>query len=165
MLPTTAGHRSAPQASEEVIREAERQALRHNLSFLVCVMHRDIMAVMDKRTTPHGVSSSQWRFLRALYVKEGVTQRELSESIGIREPSTVRALARLEREGLVERRVKPDDRRAISVFLTPKARALVKDLLPYVDEVNALALAGLTPAEEQMLKSLAIKVVRNLAVA
>ena len=50
------------------------------------------------------------------------------------------------------------------VFLTPEARALEATLLPAVAEVNAVALAGLTPTEIDILRKALTQVGRNLAI-
>jgi DNA-binding MarR family transcriptional regulator len=98
-----------------------------------------------------------------LWREDGLTQRELSRRVGMREPTTVIALKSLERSGFVTRQKSVEDRRKVHVFLTPQARALEAVLLPAVAEVNALALAGLTPAEIDVLRKALTQVGRNLA--
>jgi DNA-binding MarR family transcriptional regulator len=109
------------------------------------------------------VSSGQWRFLRVLWREDGITQRELSRRVGMREPTTVIALKSLERSGFVTRAKSEADRRKVHVFLTPTARALQPVLLPAVAEVNDVALAGLTDAEVAVLRKALTLVGRNLA--
>jgi DNA-binding MarR family transcriptional regulator len=164
MLPTTASARATPSAqdSSDAVIEAERYALQHSLSYLLCTLHRDLMASTERRTREAGISAAQWRFLRTLYVEDGLTQRELSRRVGVREPTTLRAMARLEQLGLIERRAVAEDRRKIQLVLTALGRAQVSRLLPMVTEVNQVALDGRTESEERELKRLLLGTIRNL---
>jgi MarR family transcriptional regulator, transcriptional regulator for hemolysin len=127
----------------------------NSLGYLTRIAFRSFSRALEKRTLPHGVTAGQWRFLRVLWREEGLTQRELSRRVGMREPTTVTALKGLEKSGLV--------RRKIHVFLTPKARRLQVTLAPCVAEVNEIAADGLTAEEVATLRRLLQHVGRNLA--
>ncbi|MDB5463213.1 MAG: MarR family transcriptional regulator [Phenylobacterium sp.] len=135
----------------------------NSIGYLTRIAFRAFSRALEVRTAPHGVSSGQWRFLRVLWREDGLTQRELSRRVGMREPTTVIALKSLERSGFVVRRKSVEDRRKAHVFLTPEAKALQPVLLPAVAEVNAIALAGLSPSEIAVLRKALSQVGRNLA--
>jgi DNA-binding MarR family transcriptional regulator len=134
-----------------------------SLGYLCRIAFRNLSRALERRTLPHGVSSGQWRFLRMLWIEDGITQRELSRRVGLREPTTVTALKGLEKAGLIHRWQSPDDRRKLHVYLTPKARQLRATLAPYVVEVNEKAVEGLTPDEVRTLRDLLRKVANNLS--
>ena len=135
----------------------------NSLGFLTRIAFRSFSRALEMRTQPHGVSSGQWRFLRVLWQEDGLTQRELSRRVGMREPTTVIALKSLEKSGFVRREQSTEDRRRVHVYLTPLAKRLEKKLLPAVAEVNRIATDGLTPKEVDQLRRLLIKVGTNLA--
>ena len=135
----------------------------NSIGYLTRIAFRSFSRALEVRTAPHGVSSGQWRFLRVLWREDGLTQRELSRRVGMREPTTVIALKSLERSGFVTRKKSVEDRRKVHVFLTPEAKALQAVLLPAVAEVNELALAGLSKAEIGVLRKALTQVGRNLA--
>jgi MarR family transcriptional regulator for hemolysin len=135
----------------------------NSIGYLTRIAFRSFSRALEIRTAPHGVSSGQWRFLRVLWREDGLTQRELSRRVGMREPTTVIALKSLERSGFVVRRQSLEDRRKVHVYLTREARTLEAVLLPAVAEVNAIALGGLTDAEVKVLRKALIRVGRNLA--
>ncbi|MFN3231112.1 MAG: MarR family winged helix-turn-helix transcriptional regulator [Alphaproteobacteria bacterium] len=110
-----------------------------------------------------GISSGQWRFLRVLWQEDGISQRELSRRVDMREPTTVVALKGLEKKGLVIRNRDDVDRRKIRVFLTDEARALHNQLMPYVAEVNALANAGVSNKDLETAKRVLLTMSRNLS--
>jgi DNA-binding MarR family transcriptional regulator len=58
----------------------------------------------------------------------------------------------LERRDFIVRRRNPDDRRKINIFLTSKGMALKGQLIGYADEVNRIALAGLSPGDVGKLR-------------
>jgi DNA-binding MarR family transcriptional regulator len=135
----------------------------NSLGYLTRMVTRSFSRALEKRTLPHGISSGQWRFLRALWLEEGLSQRELSRRVGTQEPTTVTALKSLERSGLIRRETSTEDRRRVHVYLTPEARKLRKKLAPFVVEVNALATRDLTPKQVKLLRELLIHVSQNLA--
>lgn len=59
----------------------------------------------------------------ALFEQDGLTQTALQRAIGIEQPTVVRTLDRMARDGLIERKASPTDRRAFQIYLTDKGRA------------------------------------------
>jgi len=136
----------------------------HNsLGFLARIAFRAFSRALERRTLPHGVTSGQWRFLRVLWMEQGLTQRELSQRVGMREPTTVVAIKSLERSAFVRRVRSRDDKRKVHVFLTPLAESLAAILLPAVAEVNTIATQGMSDDEVVTLRRLLALVGRNLA--
>lgn len=135
----------------------------NSLGYLMRTAFRSMSRALENRTSDHGVTASQWHFLRVLWMEDGISQRELSERVRMREPTTVVALKRLEKSGLVLRKQSPDDGRKINVYLSPKAKRLKTKLMPLVEEVNELATEGLNAEEKAELRRLLQKVNANLA--
>ncbi len=117
------------------------------LSQIVRDLNRAFTRSLQARIAVHGVTMGQWFFLRALWEQDGLTQRELSQRVGMMEPTTVTALNGMERRGLVQRVRNPHDRRKVNIFLTAKGRALRDVLVPCAREVNDIALDGVDPEE------------------
>lgn len=114
------------------------------------------------RIRPHGVTIGQWHFLRALWEKQGLSQRELSELVGMREPTTATTIQGMERAGLVRRERDQDDVRRIKVYLTERGVELEAQLASYVPEVIGLAIAGLEHNEVNALNTALGKTAENL---
>ena len=129
------------------------------IGYLVRDVHRSLARALQSRIASHGVSMGQWFFLRALWDKDGLTQRELSQRVGMMEPTTVTALNGMERRGLVERVRNTHDRRKVNIYLTPKGRALRDVLLPCSLDVNREATQGVAKAE----LAVAMDVLRRMA--
>ncbi|RED49974.1 MarR family winged helix-turn-helix transcriptional regulator [Aestuariispira insulae] len=118
-----------------------------SLGYAARITHRAFSKTLQKRLAKHGVPIGQWNFLRVLWRKDGLTQKALSDELGIMGPTAVVALRAMEKNGLVKRIRNKDDRRKVNIFLTDKARSLEEVLMPYIDEINALASAGITEAD------------------
>lgn len=124
---------------------------------------RSLSRALADRIGDHGVTIGQWYFLRALWEEDGLTQRELSQRVGMMEPTTVAALNGMERRNLVRRVRNTRDRRKINIHLTEKGSALRQTLMPFEDEVNRLAVEGLSRGERESLRKALYQVVRNLS--
>src|SRR3546814_15512969 len=73
-------------------------------------------AEIDRRLATFGLTESRWlTLLHISRLPHAATQRELAEAVGVRGPTLVRTLDRLEAEGLIERRTEAADRRTKSV--------------------------------------------------
>ena len=131
--------------------QAEYAHPEDSLGYLCRVAFRRFARLLEQDTIKHDVSSGQWRFLRVLWEEEGISQRELSRRVDMREPTTVVAIKGLEKAGFV-RRVKDDkDRRVMRVYLTDEARALKTQLMPYVVDVNERAIQGVSDEDLPIL--------------
>lgn len=59
--------------------------------------------LLTMRLARHGVKSGYWNYLRALWIEDCITQRQLSEITSVTETTTVALLKGMSEEGLVER--------------------------------------------------------------
>ena len=123
---------------------------------------RTIQRAMQNRLSAHSVSIGQWAFLRILWEREGITQRELSELAGVSEPTTYSALLAMEKAGFITRQKLAGNMRNLSVGLTPKGRALKAVLVPLAEEVNAVAVKGLSANEVAALRRTMVHMIANL---
>lgn len=127
--------------------------------------HRALQRELEERLRPYVISLGMWYFLRVLWENDGQTQRELSEAVGMTEPTTVAALHAMEKRGLAVRVPNNTDRRKSNIYLTKPARDLRDLLLSEAREVNRTATIGISQGEiEQFFVTLG-KIRRNLATA
>jgi DNA-binding MarR family transcriptional regulator len=100
------------------------------------------------------VTLGMWFFLRALWHRDGLTQRELARGVRMTEPTAVVALKAMERRGLIGRIGDPEDRRKAYIYLTPKGRTLRAQVMPFIVKQNEDLLRGLPSASRQEFLSL-----------
>jgi MarR family transcriptional regulator for hemolysin len=102
---------------------------------------------IDQRLKLIGVSSGQLPVFFALTGGKTLTQKELARLASIEQPTMASTLARMERDGLIERLADPNDGRSSLVSLSAKARKKADLVIQAITEVNAGALDALTQAE------------------
>jgi DNA-binding MarR family transcriptional regulator len=125
-----------------------------SFGYLVRQTHRAFTRALQARIAPHGVSIGMWYFLRVLWQEDGISQRELSQRVGMMEPTTASALNNMERKGFVRRLRNRTDRRVVNVFLTERGHALRRELLPLAADVNDVAVRGLSVDDLGRLRAL-----------
>jgi len=123
-----------------------------SIGFLVRSLHQSFNKALARNIAHANLTTAQWYFLRALWEKNGVAQRELSNSIGLTESTTVAALKIMEKNGLVQRKRDPDDSRKIIVTLTRKGQKLQHHLLPVAQRINQVAYEGMDARQISNLK-------------
>jgi DNA-binding MarR family transcriptional regulator len=133
-----------------------------SVSQLLRYTHRAFMRTLEARIAAHGIAVSTWFLLRVLWEKDGLTQAELGERVGIVGPTAVAAMRRLLQDGLAVRRLDRDDKRKLRVFLTAKGRELEAVLLPEAAAAIELATEGLRAQEIAELKRLLRRIAVNL---
>jgi DNA-binding MarR family transcriptional regulator len=151
--------------------EAARHVLRHwreavpndRMAHLVKDATRFFLRSLQLRLARHDVQLGHWAFLRVLWQRDGLTKRELSFEAGVMEPTTVVALRSMEALGYVELRRLPENRKNVYVYLTSHGKRLKKLLVPLAEEVNAVALSGLTHNEIDATRKALLVMVANLS--
>ncbi|WP_018906994.1 MarR family transcriptional regulator [Variovorax paradoxus] len=154
-------------------REAEISArlLKHwheavpndRMAHLVKDTARSFLRSLQARLSMHDVSLGHWSFLRILWERDGLTQRELSQEAGVMEPTTLIALRAMEAQGYITRKHMAGNRKNLYVFLTPAGRALKKKLVPLAEEVNGLAMRGLDESAVAGVRRSLLVMLDNLA--
>ena len=152
-------------------REITARLLKHwhqavpndRMAHLVKDAARSFLRSLQVRIADHGVSLGHWVFLRILWEHDGLTQRELSQEAGVMEPTTAVALRAMEDLGLIRRERLPDNRKSVYVYLTRKGKGLRAKLVPLAEEVNELAMAGLSSADISTTRRSLLVMLDNLA--
>jgi DNA-binding MarR family transcriptional regulator len=136
--------------------------LDRSVGYQIRRTHRMVQRALQLRIEAHGVTLGMWYFLRALWDEDGLTQRELSDRVGTMEPTTLSAIALMERSGFVHRARNVEDRRKVNVYLTDRGRALQRELLPAGIAVVETATRTFSPRELQMFLSLLGEIQKSL---
>lgn len=135
---------------------------QNSIGYLLRDTYRAFSKVLQTRISAHGVTIGQWYFLRVLWEEDGLTQRELSQRVGMMEPTTVTALNGMEKRGYVKRVRNATDRRKVNIFLTEKGRALRSRLLPHAADVNRIAAKSVTIQDIERIRSVLNTMKENL---
>jgi DNA-binding MarR family transcriptional regulator len=99
-------------------------------------LHARTQCELDRALHRHGLCASDFEVLDVLAgsaMADGARSyrvQEIAERVHLSQSALSRLIARLEKDGLVERGMCAEDRRGVKVALTGKGRALHGDVLP-----------------------------------
>jgi len=123
--------------------------LQNFLCFKLGSAARSMQKYYNSRCAEYGITIAQSFILFSLLSSDGLNPKTMAEQLEIDGSAITGLVDRLEKEGLVERRPDPRDRRAFCVFLTRKGRNKAEDALPAAMEVNKRLKASLGRGDEQ----------------
>lgn len=116
---------------------------------------------LQSRAAALGFSPGQFPVLIELWAEDGLTQKQLLDRVGIEQATMANTLARMQRDGLVDRRPHPSDRRAQLVFLTDKARGMEAEAVRLAREADDTLFAGFRRFERELLLEYIRKIIDN----
>jgi len=151
------------QETQAILRHWREAVPNDRLAHLVKDAARALLRALQMRLTADGVSLGHWTFLRILWEKDGITQRELSEQAGVMEPTTTSALNAMERLSYIVRRKMSGNKKKIFVFLTPRGRLLKAKLVPFAEQVNEVAICSVKVADIITTRRTLLTIIENLA--
>jgi DNA-binding MarR family transcriptional regulator len=120
--------------------------------FLIGRVSRRLNKITKESIMPYKLTTSQFFLLIALYEENGILISKLAEKVALDKATLTGIIDRLERDGFVERRDDPKDRRAIRVYLTPKAESLREELLEIYHRNNSRFLSVLSEEEREVFE-------------
>jgi DNA-binding MarR family transcriptional regulator len=137
--------------------------LATSMGYIVADVRRSILRVLQAHMAAHNIPASFWPFLRALWLEDGISQRELGRRAGILDAAAGSVVRNLEENGYVVRERSADDQRKILVRLAPLGRALESTLFPTITNATDVALYGFADSEAQELIQFLLRMQKNLS--
>ncbi|QTX32114.1 winged helix-turn-helix transcriptional regulator [Aminithiophilus ramosus] len=130
-----------------------------SLRSLVKKMHR----LGDREMAPYGMGHGELRLLLLLYGNDGCGQDYLISRLTVDRTNVGRALAKLEKMGLVRRIRSLDDGRANVVFLSDRGREMQEPLLAAKERIERKVTGALSDDEIDLLSRLLFKMDEGLS--
>lgn len=137
--------------------------MNDSIGTMLAQVSRLLRRRFDESARGIGVTRPQWQVLTLLKRNEGINQGGLAELLEV-EPITLgRMIDRLQDAELVVRRADPSDRRAWRLHVTERGEELIEQLHPCARETVAVALEGVSDAEQEQLKAILDRMRTNLS--
>ncbi len=133
-----------------------------NIGFLLHDVSRLMRAWFDERASALGLTRAQWRVLVHLGPRQGINQRSLAEILELDNVTLCRHIDRLERDGWLERRPDPEDRRAWRLYLSEASHPTLKKMERLAAETQAAALSDLSLDQRASFIETLVKIKANL---
>jgi DNA-binding MarR family transcriptional regulator len=131
------------------------------LIYRLALAGRLLRGWVDARLAGEAVGAQGLGLLVRLMEGDGLTQVELARRQRVEAPTVCRMVDRLVRDGMVERRRHPEDRRASRVVLTEEGRRAAERGMALVEEIERAAFGDLGPGQREALMALALRVVER----
>jgi DNA-binding MarR family transcriptional regulator len=110
----------------------------------------------------HDLSIVEWRVLKALLSEDGMRIIDLAERALSRQVTITHAIGRMERAGLVGRRVPRDDRRSRCVYLMERGRHVARQLATLERRHERAASRALGGATSRKLKNVLLRFIDTI---
>lgn len=129
--------------------------MAHNLmdsaTYLANLLAKGFSRSLLAKAADLGFSPGQFPVLIELWNADGLTQREILDRLDIEQATLANTLARMERDGLIDRRPHPTDRRATQNYLTEKGRAIEAEAIIAAEEADQALFKGFRRFEKELM--------------
>lgn len=125
--------------------------LEYHIGFWLRFVSNHVSFSFRDRLTAYKVTVAEWVALRSLYNLAPCTLGELSEQIGTDLSTTSRLVERLIRKKLASRKAAPEDRRCITLDLSPSGKKLIPKLAREADLNDAFYFDSLNKVDKAHL--------------
>jgi DNA-binding MarR family transcriptional regulator len=139
-----------PARAAQIEEHGEARCFAGNLAWLLYRAHWALAAELTRALEPLGVSARGYHVLSAA-LSGTHTQTELAEMVGLDKTTMVVTVDELERDGLAERQLSPEDRRARIITVTAAGRRKVAEADAVRESVQSEVLGELPDREARCL--------------
>jgi len=108
-----------------------------------------------------GIGAGDYGFLIVSFFRPGSSQDELSRFMHVDKSYTARAVAKLEKMGLMERKADPDEHRIKRVFLTQKALDMEDAFFGVLKDWNNTLVKDIDPSHLKIIRDGLDKMMEN----
>jgi MarR family transcriptional regulator for hemolysin len=138
---------------------------KRSIALKLTVIARQLRQNFDHSIEGSDLTRAKWSLIAAVARNPGATQHAIANALEVREITAGRLIDRLCEAGYLERRPKPNDRRAYCVFLTARAQPMLEKLEELARLHESEIFAGLNEQDLETLDTLLDSVAHDLAVA
>jgi MarR family transcriptional regulator, transcriptional regulator for hemolysin len=135
----------------------------NSIGFIVNRAARSFVKALDLELHEKvGVTVSQWKVIVMLVKQNGLTQKETADKLGLEAPTLIPIIDKMEKEGLIVRKVDPSDRRNNRIYRTEKADALWDRMMECTSKVRQVAIKDIPDEDINVMRTVLNKIWNNL---
>jgi len=151
-----------PKAAAPATVAEWHETFRNSLFYWTGLLEDRYNQLFVKAMRPQRVTVSRYRTLAILMELADLTVNELARHSSIERSALSRLLDQLEREGLISRRLRATDRRALEIRITAQGRDAYLAMRPVRREVLRRATEGIAPGEIERMRTVIQLMLHNL---
>jgi MarR family transcriptional regulator for hemolysin len=137
----------------------------NSIGFLVNRTARAFVKSLDLELREKvGVTVGQWKVIVMLVKQNGLTQKETADKLGLESPTLIPIIDKMEKGGLLVRRVDSSDRRNNRIYRTEKADALWDRMVECATKVRQVSVKDISEENILIMRNVLDKIWQNLRV-
>ncbi|KOY83455.1 MarR family transcriptional regulator [Lysinibacillus macroides] len=126
--------------------------LQECINFLLSTSQNKVFKYFSKLLEEYNVTPAQYGVLNCLWREGQLLPKQIGEMLYLEAPTVSGILDKMQKAGLIERSIAPDNRRTVLVVATPKANELKEKIEKATMELNQIAFQNLSSSEQAVLK-------------
>lgn len=141
----------------------QKYDFENNIGFIVNRAAKAFVKALDTDLRENvGVTFGQWKVIVMLANQNGLTQKEIADRLGLEGPTLIPIIDKMEQEGLLVRKVDPDDRRNNRIYRTEKADELWDRMIECARRIREVSLRGIPEQDISIMRKVLEKISENL---
>ena len=140
---------------------ADQHSVQASAGYWITRIARSMERDFEKRLEPLEITRGAFAMLSAIHHEKKTKPAEIAAFLGVDGAAVTRYLDRVEKQGLIERRPSPTDRRSTDIILTEDGQRAVRKGRAGSKATNTKFTADLTSAEVDQLQSIIQKMLAN----
>lgn len=121
------------------------------INFLLNAAQHNVFQYLSGRLASHGITPGQYGVLNCLWTHKELTPKQIGELLHLEASSVSGILDRMQKSGLIERTIDPENRRVVRVSPTQKALDIQPPIERIIDDMNTHVLEPFSPEEREVL--------------
>lgn len=124
------------------------------INFLLTIAQHEVFLLFSESLAHYGITPGQYGVLACLWKNQTLTPKEIAMILRVENSTISGVLDRMQKRGLIDRVLNPNNRRSISVQATEEGLALEKPVQKTIEELNERVLHDFSAGEREELLTL-----------
>ncbi|MEE9272725.1 MAG: MarR family transcriptional regulator [Robiginitomaculum sp.] len=139
-----------------------QQHFDNYLLYQLAMVSNALSSEFHNELSKHDIGPAAWRILYCLWSTPDMRLTELARHVLYKQPRVTKRVAQLQEAGLVEKTVRDDDRRNVSLRLTQKGKKLVFPFIKKSIAHEAKIMSVLPQADRQKFRQSLLALIESL---
>ena len=123
------------------------------INYLLTIAQHEVFLIFSENLSTFGITPGQYGVLACLWENETLSPKEIATLLRVENSTISGVLDRMQKRGLIDRVLNPNNRRSISVKATAAGMALKEPVQKKMEELNEAVLHNFSQQEREELFS------------
>ncbi|SJZ65534.1 DNA-binding transcriptional regulator, MarR family [Megasphaera cerevisiae DSM 20462] len=121
------------------------------INFLLTIAQHEVFLIFSESLAQFGITPGQYGVLACLWKDETLTPKEIAQILRVENSTISGVLDRMQKRGLIDRVLDPNNRRSIRVKATNEGLSIKEDVQQKIEELNDSVLHNFSQHEREEL--------------